>query len=1024
MSQCRPFVSFVILLALQSVAASAAPPHISTDPAIRYDYDIVYVRAPRYGDERRAKWADFSDPTRMEPGADLMLLHPDGREELLVSGQDGSVMDPYVSFDGEWVYYAKFIDAKHTGSDIWKMHVRSHKAVRLTDQTFTPNTGAAVWLRNYRNPETGTTRLPFGVFNLGPCPLPGGRLAFTTNRNAHLPPRGYPKFTQQLFVMDDDGANVEQIGYLNIACALHPVILKDGRLIFSSLESEGLRSDILWGIWSMHPDGTNWGPVASAFSIVPAPSGYHFQAQLSDESLVVELYYNLNNSGFGTYLKLPARPYGGGPGFGPGWPNDPRNSLSGYAYAGQLRQPFMTTGAEILTRFTHGEDGPAPSPANSDRALPGPRGGTSSPHAVGKVTHPCGAPDNHLLTAWSPGPANHQNQDYYPMIDSGIYLLTNGQPVNSPNQMRLIKNDPRYNEQWPRPLVPYKRIYGVDAPATLIHRNDGKQSPHLPEGTPFGLVGSSSLYKRESAPDGRVPAGSVTAISADPRRPSRNWSLQGADAGIYDNSDIHAIRILAQEPRTYTPSDLSHALYANHAMERFRILGEIPVRKFHAGQQPTDPDGNPDTSFLAKLPADQSFTFQAIDKDGMVLNMAQTWHQLRPGEIRNDCGGCHAHSQRPTAFKYTAAAQASYRVFDLTATTPLLTAKSADESRRSWDKRDETGLRFVKGGAVTVEYFRDILPILARSCVPCHTSAGGEPAGGLVLDDDANEVIPAFNRGSGVAVTAAYFRLAGFNPERPRTGHGIDAATRYVRMFQSRCSLLVWKLYGRRTDGWTNDDFPSLTVPGDPKSLRWKGQPVEKVNYDDPAALRQYINANVIDVDYLGTAMPPPAAVTGTYKGRDGKQIKVPPLTDEDRRTVVRWIDLGCPIDLDPKYNPNDPRSLNYGWFCDDQRPTLTVTHPQPGLNPPLTRILVGMFDAYTGLEPGSFRVVADCTIDGIPAGTDLANRFKPKSPGVWEYVLAKPVAALPRGRLTVSVKDRQGNISRIERTFSVKPTQ
>ena len=31
------------------------------------------------------------------------------------------------------------------------------------------------------------------------------------------------------------------------------------------------------------------------------------------------------------------------------------------------------------------------------------------------------------------------------------------------------------------------------------------------------------------------------------------------------------------------------------------------------------------------------------------------------------------------------------------------------------------------------------------------------------------------------------------------------------------------------------------------------------------------------------------------------------PLTDEDRRTLVRWIDLGCPIDLD--YDPQQPRA-------------------------------------------------------------------------------------------------------------------
>ena len=106
--------------------------------------------------------------------------------------------------------------------------------------------------------------------------------------------------------------------------------------------------------------------------------------------------------------------------------------------------------------------------------------------------------------------------------------------------------------------------------------------------------------------------------------------------------------------------------FRSHANERLRILGEIPVRKFppastsialqkekEQGGQPTDPDGNPDTSFLARIPADVAFTFQTLDRYGMVLNMAQTWHQLRPGEVRNDCGGCHAHSQKPTLFRDT-----------------------------------------------------------------------------------------------------------------------------------------------------------------------------------------------------------------------------------------------------------------------------------------------------------------------------------------------------------------------------------
>ena len=73
--------------------------------------------------------------------------------------------------------------------------------------------------------------------------------------------------------------------------------------------------------------------------------------------------------------------------------------------------------------------------------------------------------------------------------------------------------------------------------------------------------------------------------------------------------------------------------------------------------------------------------------------------------------------------------------------------------------------------------------------------------------------------------------------------------------------------------------------------------------------------------------MPPPEAVAGTYDGPDGQKIKVAPLTDEDRRTLVRWIDLGCPIDLD--YDPAKPQKRGYGWMLDDQRPTLTLTYPE-----------------------------------------------------------------------------------------------
>ena len=138
-----------------------------------------------------------------------------------------------------------------------------------------------------------------------------------------------------------------------------------------------------------------------------------------------------------------------------------------------------------------------------------------------------------------------------------------------------------------------------------------------------------------------------------------NWSDQGADAGLYSNSDIHAIRILAMEPASIPVV----GRFRSHAGERLRILGEIPLRKFDTNGAPIlDPEGNPDTSFMAKIPADTPFSFQTIDRDGLMLNMAQTWHQVRPGESRYDCGGCHAHSQQPLDFNSTYAATAGYQV--------------------------------------------------------------------------------------------------------------------------------------------------------------------------------------------------------------------------------------------------------------------------------------------------------------------------------------------------------------------------
>src|SRR5688572_27039038 len=94
-------------------------PPIASDKSVSYDYDIVYVRARRDGDEiHKRYYTDIATPVTLEPGADLMLLHPDGSEELLVAGgEEGAITDPVISFDGNSVFYTQIHTLKN--SDAW-----------------------------------------------------------------------------------------------------------------------------------------------------------------------------------------------------------------------------------------------------------------------------------------------------------------------------------------------------------------------------------------------------------------------------------------------------------------------------------------------------------------------------------------------------------------------------------------------------------------------------------------------------------------------------------------------------------------------------------------------------------------------------------------------------------------------------------------------------------------------------------------------------------------------------------------
>lgn len=966
-----------------TTSAQALPP---------VNYDIVYVRALRSGDNQVNYLPEALTPLLPEPGADLMLLHPNGSEEVLfAAGANGAVMDPSISFDARSVVFAYFPNVRNSnsqrradysgiqlsreGADIYRLDLLTRRVTRLTQQEFSPNTGnGAIYdcSKQFQSncPEVGT-------FNTGPSFLPDGRIVYTSTRDNYIPNK--PKVhtglrTMQLWVMDGDGKNQHTIGHFNLASAMHPFVLKDGRIVFSTWENMGSRDDRSFMLWSIWPDGTNFDTF-SGFG--DADIAHHFMTQLSNGDIVVNRYYNLNNNGFGELYRFPVNTNGATPIFQP-IPEDrkPKDEI-----------PMKRLGYTRITPFTTADDYPAPCfPGALVTQDPCPNGNASR---VGKFTLPSAGPNNELLVTYAPGAANHKiyynrlglTQPYY---DAGIYRMRGDQVLNAPSELVLIKNDPRYHELWPRAVVPYQQLYGVPAPADLPKlANDGKRDARLPEGTPFALVGSASLISRDTRP-----------FYGDPffqhyNNGNRNWTFQGADAGLYTDNDVYAVRLIAMQPTSDLRYPDNYRGFTSNFNERIRILGEIPVRK----EGVLDPQGNVDTSFLAKIPADVPFTFQTLDRNGLVLNTAQTWHSLQPGEMRTNCGGCHAHARPSLDFSKTAAAKPDYQVRDLTQATPLLRV----------DGSTNPSVAAAADRLAVVEYFRDISPILQAKCASCHSSNGITiPAGGLDLGDNSlveirrqsDQIPDGFYPATYATLAIHKDPLAGPVPRSfsPLGDWYWPQVTKYIRAGQARQSLFVWKIFGRRLDGRSNADRPSPTDPSNPATI--------------PPGLSFYD----CDLDYTGDVMPPAGS---------------PALTWDERMKIARWVDLGCPIDLTVPNFTVGWKSYA-GYLEDDLRPTLAVVPSvaQATQERKLMRFVIGAYDLESGINPTTLSVTLDRAVGGFPAGTNIAANATITNGGTVVINLPTPID-LVAGAVTVAaeIRDQAGHTTRILRTYSREAT-
>lgn len=934
------------------------------------DYDIVYVRYPGTDPDGDTyiKIPQGESAYTIAEGADLMLLSPDGTEEVLVDCDNTcSVMDPYISYDATHVYYSKIEDINlssrkwndDTPGYLYKINLAGGAPYTEIQLTY-PETFEDV---NYAGNTEASDSLSSitGIRDMSPVPLSDGRILFTSNRSSvtqfniqrsTFGSRSIHKTAvQQMFVMDDhDGtkntsalANLKRIENSNLSMVQHPMQLKDGRILFTTWLDFGHKfAYSVSPLFTMHPDGSN----LQQFTEPHDHSKFldHFITQLGNGDVVWDWYYPSYDYGYGVLVRTPVDVSNGEYLRGSFSQADP----NGNNYS---KREFDRPNTIVITPHTSPKDEPAP-------------------NASGKYAMPSWAKNGHMLVAYSTGNVNWFNSKCSPdnceNLKSGIYLFLNAEtssvtdPTNTAQLAPMI-DSASYNEIWPRAVVPYNDVFGQSAPDIIASvKRDGAESPYIAKGEPAALVGTSSMLIRESDYDYQ--------FRNNPARENHGgeWKIQGTDVGVFNDSEVYGVRILKTPELPFTsPVSTSEAgvyhrklasgnpvysetqsRYASAHNESWEILGEFPLTH----KAVTDPRGNPDTSWWAKVPSDTPTTIQAIDINGMTLYSETVWRSLAAGEERTDCAGCHAHSVEvePMDWSLSQAGQGA-------AITGVTGVSDTDTriAQGFWDLTAGTapwldengGVEWTNKKSIDIEYTRDVLPILTTNCHSCHTDGGSN--GGLVMDgSDGSDL---------------WYTLSGYGNVQDNT-YVEPQMSKYIRSPQARASQFVWVAWGQRLDGRTNSTL------GD-------------------------------DVDY-------PDAHPAVN------------LSFDDRRTIARWVDLGLPI--------NFTNTEGFGYTDDNQLPIVEIYSPKTTGETLDQKIRVGVQDAQSDINWSTLSITYyDVTTPGTVV---TISTYKRDNKGV---VIAD-MPSLTAGNeyvLTVSVEDSVGNTkiaySRFQAQASAaRPTQ
>lgn len=215
-------------------------------------------------------------------------------------------------------------------------------------------------------------------------------------------------------------------------------------------------------------------------------------------------------------------------------------------------------------------------------------------------------------------------------------------------------------------------------------------------------------------------------------------------------------------------SDLENPGWMPHGtVKRLRVLEGLPVidKKKHDKITPLaqrrilgEINISPDGSFNIEIPANIPIELQTLDENGMALRSCG-WIWAKNHEPRG-CIGCHEDAELTPE-----------NVFVDALKRPSIKLTLPERQRR------------------TVDFKRDIKPIVAKKCISCH----GKDNTRLDLTDDGEET-----NGYGALLAEG---------DQPYSG-------KYIQPGRSRTSPLIWHIFGRNTSRpWDKIRFSGKPLP-------------------------------------------------------------------------------------------------------------------------------------------------------------------------------------------------------------------